>query len=188
MARAVFCFACLLVSFCFGWLCGMQDLSSPTRDWTLVVEVRSLNHWTSRDVPGAALDEWWGQSKAAVNGIEGRDECGSGEVFSSFSVICIVTCRFLYSLECEFCLLGDCCLLQNAQSVTDLWEWLRNDPNADASSYFIRVGALRGRIMVGVGGSYTRGSTSLVGFRATGLGNIHGIQLRLAVKLWVRQT
>ena len=123
-----------------------------------------------------------------MNGVEGRDECGSGEVYSSFFVICIVTCHFLDSLECEFCFLGDCCLLQNAQSVTDPWEWLRNDPNADASSYFIRVGALRGRIMVGVGGSYTRGSTFLVGFRATGLGNIHVIQLLFAVKLWVRQT
>ena len=43
-----------------------------------------------------------GRSKAAVNGVEGRDECGSGEVDSSFFVICIVTCHFLDCLECEF--------------------------------------------------------------------------------------
>ena len=59
----LFCFACWLVSFCFGWLCSMQDLHSPTWDQTLAVEARSLNHWNSRDVPGAGLDEWWGQKQ-----------------------------------------------------------------------------------------------------------------------------
>ena len=48
----------------WAWPLGsMQDLSSPTRDRTLAVEARSLNHWTSRDVPGAVLDEWWGQKQ-----------------------------------------------------------------------------------------------------------------------------
>ena len=42
------------------------------------------------------------RSKAAVNEVERRDECGSEEVDSSFFVICIVTCHFLDSLECEF--------------------------------------------------------------------------------------
>ena len=33
---------------------SLQDLSSPTRDWTLVMAVKaqSPNHWTTRKVPG----------------------------------------------------------------------------------------------------------------------------------------
>lgn len=67
------------------------------------------------------------RSKAAVNGVERRDECGSGEV-RQLLVICIVTCHFLDSLNVSFCLLGDCCLHWDVQSVTDPWEWLRISP------------------------------------------------------------
>ena len=37
----------------FFWPCGMWDISSPTRGWTHTptVEVLSLNHWTTREVP-----------------------------------------------------------------------------------------------------------------------------------------
>ena len=36
------------------WLRGMWDLSSPTRDRTRTpcIGMRSLNHWTTREVPG----------------------------------------------------------------------------------------------------------------------------------------
>ena len=36
--------------------CGMWDLSSPIRDGTctLCIEARSLNHWTTREVPSVA--------------------------------------------------------------------------------------------------------------------------------------
>ena len=57
----------------------------------------------------------------------------------------------------SFCLRGDCCLHQDAQSVTDPWDWLRNEPNADASSCFVRVGVLRSRIMVGWVGQLYQG-------------------------------
>ena len=88
------------------------------------------------------------RSKAAVNGVERRDECGSGEVDSSLSSALSLVI-FLIPWNVSFCLLGDCCLHWDVQSVTDPWEWLRNKPNADASSYFIRVGVLRSRILVG---------------------------------------
>ena len=40
-------------------LCGLRDLSSPTRDWThsLVVKVWSPNRWTSREFP--IVDPLW---------------------------------------------------------------------------------------------------------------------------------
>ena len=39
--------------FPFFWLCGMQDLSSLTRDQTHAptVEVQSFHHWTAKEVP-----------------------------------------------------------------------------------------------------------------------------------------
>ena len=50
---------------CFFWffvfnlaaLCSLQDLSSPTRDWTraLAVKVPSPNHWTAREFPDFAI-------------------------------------------------------------------------------------------------------------------------------------
>ena len=45
--------------FWAGWrgrvVCSMWDFSSLTRDWTCAhsLEARSLNHWTTREVPGA---------------------------------------------------------------------------------------------------------------------------------------
>ena len=42
------------LSFFFSfWPSGMQDLSSPTRDWTwdAEVEVQSPNHWATREIP-----------------------------------------------------------------------------------------------------------------------------------------
>ena len=46
----------LFLSFFFcgeGVLCGLQDLSSPTRDWTHILAVKawSPNHWISREFP-----------------------------------------------------------------------------------------------------------------------------------------
>ena len=45
---------CFCFMFCFSFLAGgMWDLSSPTwdRTHTLCLGKRSLNHWTSREVP-----------------------------------------------------------------------------------------------------------------------------------------
>ena len=43
----------LVVNNSYFWPCGLQDLSSPTRDWTCVpaVEALSPNHWTTREFP-----------------------------------------------------------------------------------------------------------------------------------------
>ena len=43
-------------------LCGMQDLSFPTRDWTGAPYIGSLNHWTTKEVPQGLFFFGWGGS------------------------------------------------------------------------------------------------------------------------------
>ena len=50
---------CFCLMFRFFWPWGMWDLSSSTRDWTHISRFgrRSLNHWTTREVPVVAFGE-----------------------------------------------------------------------------------------------------------------------------------
>ena len=74
-------------------LCGMWDLSSLTRDRTCTpaLEVQSLNHWTSRDIPEITFSSYFFLTyffSAPLNGLpasEGRDpvlfSAGSSALF-----------------------------------------------------------------------------------------------------------
>ena len=46
-------FVLIYISLFVAKMCGMQDLSSPTRDRTCVptLGTQSINHWTTREVP-----------------------------------------------------------------------------------------------------------------------------------------
>ena len=76
----------LLKNLLFGHiLCGLQDLSSPIRDWTQATAVKALspNHWTTKEFPSIYYFLFNIVSQGFSGGSDGRESaCSTGDAAS----------------------------------------------------------------------------------------------------------